>query len=1360
MPDLGHAHKGYAFQDLVSAFIFADGLVNEYTTRVDSKIHSLDVFDDLTTENSRRSIRRQIKTGDSSRTLQIEDLKTQQADTRLDDLIRSVKGDPVVASEYRLCVTWKIDSADPIMKFLEPVQAETTFGPHKSTVFRLRADLIWPASQPPIWQCLKSATDIFREDLLYFSSLFSLEAECPFGSLNLDQPGPLELLVFQKLSQEVGIGRYPNNELGPVEAAALLITLATRARVEHQPISARDCVSLLALRTDYGRVAQRFPINKNFLVKTESLLAELTRLANRSSKLVVTGEPGSGKSWALSQLSNDLAAAGAIVTRHYCYLEPGDPDVQKRILTNTLFGNLISELASHNPKLSEIVRPRFSAGPDELEDLLRKLHEASPDTHIYLIVDGLDHISRVFADSIHLSAAETDIAERVALLSLPDNVTLIVGSQPGNHLRALLEVADSFSMPAWTSEEILNLAKRIGVYESLTDAGFEHLTVQFESELAARAEGNPLYTTFVCKQIKRVIAEGADPVSAIREIPTHEGDLGNYYRYLLSGDADRLTSDIADILGVVDFSVTESDLAEILPNASHRIQKVLIRLLPVLEQAAMQGGVRIYHESFRRFTARNLEHSGASLSSVLAPVIQWFHNKDFYKDAKAYRFLMPSLRRAEKLGELYELCDSSFVSKSIEAGHAPDAITQNLLIVVDSAYRSANWQILGRVSELQRSLATFVADGLEPGRYGRAFAAVRGSAALNERLLFEGRPTYSRDVGLILCSLCDDDGQTPPWRDYLGLDRDTDQNRDQNLVVDQAAFHGFIRIRGAEEAQNALADFLLKKPDQPNSVQYYIRRLGRSAGLAYLEALAETKGLSTDVSAKIELELARQASEGGQSEKAKAIATALINRAIDIVTAFECANLGASVSNYDTDRIDLNAFDIGIGSKTYFEDEVSVRGWVSALGMLALAGDSRLEQVGESLAGDGWYRCWLRYVLALSKAEALSVSKVEGVEEETLSAFRHLTVDLHPFSGSPRACDLYRIHSLIHETLERGLRLVKSRQAWASVLFILGEVSEHTTTRFQNDPSGPLDVEALFQILKPYTMREDVGGKVLLAIEEIFNRRQKSGGLYYNYANQELLLAEISISSGDADLAESHWRSASRYMCAYGQRKDITIYELLDSVECLSQANEETAIRAIGELQPLVDAVIDHTDGKSISSSPVSWFDHCHRIEPEGAVFLLCRTLLRRAGTYDWRVESAVASTIKRNFELADPLILSLLCLASPPGEDRISYADSFGAIERTLRVYPDFGRTVLELFLPIATGDNAAYDPELLARIQRAFAELGISYPEFSDPLPRKKVEQKLPLNGNLRRNGDHHRFEMPQRRSLLGACPRFSIL
>jgi hypothetical protein len=68
--------------------------------------------------------------------------------------------------------------------------------------------------------------------------------------------------------------------------------------------------------------------------------------------------------------------------------------------------------------------------------------------------------------------------------------------------------------------------------------------------------------------------------------------------------------------------------------------------------------------------------------------------------------------------------------------------------------------------------------------------------------------------GLILCSLCDDAGQAPPWSEYLELESkelDEDSNTDAEWIpIAIAQFHGRLRLNGSEAMCEHLLDWLLE----------------------------------------------------------------------------------------------------------------------------------------------------------------------------------------------------------------------------------------------------------------------------------------------------------------------------------------------------------------------------------------------------------------------------------------------------------------------------------------------------------------------------------------------------------------------
>ncbi|MGC3836111.1 AAA family ATPase [Moritella viscosa] len=149
---------------------------------------------------------------------------------------------------------------------------------------------------------------------------------------------------------------------------------------------------------------------------------------------IVTAPPGAGKSWDLTCLGEELAS-DYVVARHYCYLEPGDELIERRVTTDVFFANIISELHEADSEIN-LGSTRLSADLRTLEETLARSVELGK--RIVLIIDGLDHISRVKSSSNVLSDDETDIVERLSTLKIPKGVKLIIGSQPGDHLQPTL----------------------------------------------------------------------------------------------------------------------------------------------------------------------------------------------------------------------------------------------------------------------------------------------------------------------------------------------------------------------------------------------------------------------------------------------------------------------------------------------------------------------------------------------------------------------------------------------------------------------------------------------------------------------------------------------------------------------------------------------------------------------------------------------------------------------------------------------------------------------------------------------------------------------------------------------------------
>ena len=1288
---LAPAHAGYMYQDLVTAYFMAQSLIDKFDLRVDKKEFEGDIFDDLHLFGHRRM---QLKSSlASSDPFSLEDLSTKRRNTRIDELLFAAKEDQFASAEYRLSATWRRPQDARLQGVLTLVDGDSSFEGAPTVLFKLELDALRPGGRSELTRHLSGYTE---DEIAEFCNRFRLELECPKASLDLASPGPLETILFDTLNRRIGVGIFPNEDLQVVDVAANLVNFATFARAGQRIVKPSDIIQRLRLRTDYGRIAQQFPVNSSLLVQQSSIEDALKQFATSNSKCVVVGEPGAGKSWLLTQLTNRINQQKGVAIRHYCYLEPTDRDIQRRITSRVMFGNLIAELLEVRPDLNAGSSPRYAATAEAFESLLSHTDD---DDHIYIVVDGIDHISRVFHQSQSVAAEDIDIVEQLALLKLPPNVHLVIGSQPGPHLSPLQSPDNLFPLPGWQADDVESLAEKLGLLEALASNGHDDQTATVVQKIADRSEGNPLYATFMVREVvtRTKNGEAVDIPSLIDEIPSRMGDLGRYYDYLFQRIEGHHAVSVAETLALLDFGVSRSDLGEIYPAEAHRLSGALPVLSPILEQASAQGGFRIYHESFRRFVVEKLVAQEASISSRLEPVCNWLEQKGFLSDSRAYRFLLPTLRRANRDQEILNRLSPSFMQDSLSNGQPSAAIALNLVVGAEVAARIQNWVVLARINELQRANSTYISERLtDVAMYGKAFAALHGAAALNERLLFEGRPTFEREAGLLLCDVCDRAGVVPPWREYFRLSPSSETDSFSQTQVTLAWFRGWTRLRGIDAAVEVLLDWARDFPND-TAVLFGAVEILRSLGGEGIP----TQLLGTNVPAKFReillTEALHYAKRIGDQAGAATQAKALLSITSNLSTSALAIKAGADASTLSTPPLPSS---YEFGNLHMGETNVRLANWAASLTIALRRGESVASE-RERAQGDGWYRYWLQYVIAIAEAEALSQQDRKAGKLAALAAFDLLIEDTRPFVGDPRACDLYSVHSNIFDSIRDGLLLLDlDPTAFQAVLPKLVKITDGTTTSFQNEESGPLDTEALFNLLSEFVESPALTGIILPVLEAQRAERTENRGYYTALAVQELHLCHILAGLSRLSEAESHWSRACSFLAAYGHRKDVTLLELLTGQIEIAKREGPAASDLIARTQPLIAELVAHTDGKGTQHFPVDWFEGLVTARPIQAALLLAQRLAGAHGRVDWRLEEGLEALLMTLKDSGDPLLLSLLWSSYFDESLSSTIPARLETLIRLRQQHPEMADEFYRRFAAEVEGDSPTFDPKDLERV------------------------------------------------------------
>ena len=1319
MSGLTAAHRGYEYQDLLAAIRLVDVCLGRVTEAlVDQKLVDDDRFDDLTTVDVDASrIRAQIKHTDrNDRPLSLETFTTDSRSLRLDRLVTTILRDrdgPGTAASswiFRVVLRDLAPVDDDLIEVLRPALPDP--GPFvpamRTTRLSFDAEKIWAqfdeedAAFAPLRTYLPTLT---LYDLTWACDRMIVEVESPAASGDLTQPGPAELILLDRVRREVGAEAFPNLHRDAVDVSDAFVTAARAARQGRLRVTAEELLRRAHLRTDFGTVAKAHPVDRETQVErsliVDQLLAASTELAETGGRLVVTGPPGQGKSWVCQQLLERMSSTGWIVAEHYCFLGDADGERTERVLSEHLFGSLVARLAEADPALVEHHRPRFGADENALAHSLQQSQQPETSAPVALIVDGLDHITRVRMTSHQTANPSLTVAEALQSIELPAGCVMIVLSQPGEHLTPLMnDVSVQLDVPGLDASELRHLAERHGVVSgSVINSGGssalldeQEVIEDFLSALEERSKGNALYATYLCREVlrDRLIADAA---SAVRDLPAFDGTLEAYYRYLLDGvgpDAGW----VAEIVAATNFGIRRHELREIIPQFAHRVDEALRQLSPVLEEKASQG-VRVYHESLARFVRQGFSQEPSALTSLLLSVADWLEAKGLFTDSRAYRNLFPLLIEAGQCDRVVGLVGLDFVERSISAAFPASAVTANLAWAVRAAEAAGRWPELVRYVELSRAAEAFQDERYDSVLvdFADVYIALLGTDVVADRMLDEGRRVVPARAGMQMCAALDRLGGVAPWFEYMvgylreSAGENVSYGADSDRRVAAAWLRGKLRLRSSDSTSRTdsteEADTVLAKIDWRLVAEWLEDNASATADL--VESILDSHG--ADGIGKLILESERpgplclvlaeatNTTDLVQGVSSRSWATAALAHGAGHGTVHRLLGLGVDVKDIALDSLDqarsrlLEVTHQVQQSDIQFESGTLLT-WLDLLAVASRREPTSLDLVDIAIVGDGWYRCWLHFVVGLVRAE---VAPPENQSELALAALDCLSADLRPYKGEPRSCDLYRIHAVIAETVERSIRLLDGEH-WEAGLLGLRYVSEQISTTLSGEIGGPVPADLVLDLTVRTATEDNYSFADNLLDEEI---RDGAASRYYSdLPSHYLYRARLALAANDKSMADEHWRQACVLMGAYGWRKDITIYELLNPLETLISADPERGRRAVAAVQGLCERVPMHTDGKETNGAPERWWKLLAQADPVCLADLAATELLESCNDPNELLFRALDELWRATTTTSDAIASAALRVSI----DSPLEADDAVVLERLLKLSDEQGEAIPRL--------------------------------------------------------------------------------
>lgn len=367
-------------------------------------------------------------------------------------------------------------------------------------------------------------------------------------------------------------------------------------------------------------IPQTFVLPDNYIVPDADFHDKfIDSLFNPTNRLVVlTGAPGKGKSTYISHICQILQTREFPYIRHHYFLGLDDRTTD-RLSPRIVAEDLMCQVKAF---CSQIEMKNYHA--EHLHKVLAECGQIYKEEgkRFFIIIDGLDHVWR--DNGKDKSPLDELFCQ---LLPLPDNVTLLVGTQPVDD-----ELLPSRLLQNSPREEWLHLPNMSGdairkylsgqvesgrIVFNFHPSQYEEVLSQCAELLTTKTQGYPLHVIYSCEKL-HVEGKGLSHWE-IENLPRCEGgNITNYYNELWKilnyeqRDILHLCCAFPFLWPATSFSEIFSERTETIPNV-----KAVIHLL--YESIA---GLRPFHESLIVFTRSTTEHENR-IKLLLPALISW-----------------------------------------------------------------------------------------------------------------------------------------------------------------------------------------------------------------------------------------------------------------------------------------------------------------------------------------------------------------------------------------------------------------------------------------------------------------------------------------------------------------------------------------------------------------------------------------------------------------------------------------------------------------------------------------------------------------------------------------------------------------
>lgn len=1133
------AHKGYEYQDLLSAYFVAQYIASnklDVEFLFDSKDFDGDKFDDLKIYDGDKVLYRQIKHSENH-SIEKSDFSAPGAhDLYLKDLFDSWLKQKESATEFRLCLAWNEPQvSDELKQILLPLKSAQGSFPG-SLCYKIECDYLWPIDKDVTgsWKKLKEdSKSIDRNQFKSFLDSLTVEIKCP--SMN-----DLNTLLIGQV-KKIGVGTYPNDHIQINDVCTKLQSIVQKLRADEKSerVSVKKIAEECRIVLNCGGIEESFPIDKDLFVDVSDRLQTIIDSLKQNDKVIATAAPGAGKSWLISSLEDNLKENGLKVIKHFCYVSLQDSLFKERVKTDSLYGSLKTQILDLFPGLK--LGKTYAADAEEVISLLNQIPSKT-----LLIIDGVDHVKRVYArDSYEVNQKSVDMVSAIKQLNFTNpKVRLLVVSQPLDEFRSL-ENFYKIDIPQISK----NFVKAYLAKAQIEDKELDGLSLS--NQIHEKSQGNALYCKYLVEYAKEYTT--SQNFSWLDTLPPYDNNLQSYYKYIYER-LDR-NIDVPAALCGVDFSLNKEELKKI-TCIGKCVDEGLEILRPILKYNPVYG-YSICHESFKRYLFQLLTENEVDIKSkVYKPLINWLEGENFYKNQKAYACLLKLYYEYEDYEKILKTVSKSFLEEGMLNACPFEDLKRNhafqkkaLIYAEDLKLHIILAEQAKMIQQIDYMGVSDFEDYLEAIKYNisneRAYEFIQREGS--SRFDFDSLSHYlakqsfkpNEDVHWDLC------------------------NFGESFELKYTGRYAVMLLK--MEAYQELDDFVLetyeKYSDYLESILIPIEKWNVLYGTEWMEEIPKTKRLLREIQPK----------------------NLLLKETVDCLIK-DCR------TNNEKDLYNL-VKNVEYAAQDASEDAV------------------RLEI--ERLKDHFWFYNWIIFIIQTSRLEKNSFDA-----KELLEAFKYLSRDVDPFKGKPRACDLYYLYSYFDLSYRRALSLCRENSEVLSKCLSLLEKVCDLTTSLRESANGPLTRDRYLEILFDYAPEQ-----YPISEQESVVNNSKIHGYYHDLANLYFKYSVLLAKIGKKTKAKEYFEKGVESFWGYGDRKDASLYEVLDCLTAYAHYTGKIDHKILIELFEMSMAIVHHTDGSGTNKFPIYVFERMLEISPVFAVEFLMKMGLSNDGPWGYLEE-------------------------------------------------------------------------------------------------------------------------------------------